>query len=422
MASNCFNLRVWGLPLEHFLHDIDASNRVEEKPVYYWVNQKNMTVPLDAGYVALVNSTDIIVKDLNVSNNYQGVLVSYSDSITVQDILSSNNYYGIHMVASNNSIIIQNNLRNNVVGLLLDLSSCNYVSENNLLDNTQGVMLSYSSLFTPRSIENCIYKNKIVHNGDGILISGASNNSFCGNDIINNNRYGVLAISLSDYNVFCGNNFLTNAKGIGFQSSSNNIVYNNNFINNTLQVDMVDASANYWNLSRYTGGNYWSNNSLIDVDTDGIIDLPYQINNFNIDHHPLAGAFSNHSVLWQSEEYYIAAISNSTERIFEFLPQEKKISFTFIGLNHSLGFCRLSIQKKFLSSFWQDNFTISINGEDPLNISMWEYDGFIYVYFTYLHPNSQVQLIPEFLYNVCLAFFIVISTVTSAIAKKTNLI
>ncbi|MEM2111794.1 MAG: NosD domain-containing protein [Candidatus Bathyarchaeia archaeon] len=416
ITNNRFNFEVWGLPLEHFLHDIDTSNLIEGKPIYYLVNQRNISVPVNAGYLAIVNSSDITIKDLNISNNSQGVLVAYSDSIIIQDVTSNNNLRGIHMVASNHSIITQSNFYDNDIGILLDLSSYNNVSENNFMNNRQGIMLSYSSLFDPRSVENCICKNKIIHNGDGIMLSNTLRNKFYRNEIINNTRYGVLASS-SNYNVFCENVFLTNAKGICFQKSNGNLVYNNNFINNTSQTDIDYASLNDWNLSQYVGGNYWSDDTITDVDSDGINDKPYSIGNFNIDYHPLAGTFLNHSIIWQNEEYFIAAITNSTEHIFHFLPDERTVNFTFGDANHTFGFCRLTIPKRLLSDFWQDNFTILIDGELPSNISMWEDDESIYVYLTYSHPQSQVQLIPELSPRAFLALFIALSAIIFNLKK-----
>lgn len=66
ISGNSLNFHVvWGNNLSHFIHDIDISNKVDGKPIYYWVNQHDKQIPSDAGYVGIVNSTNIIVKDLN---------------------------------------------------------------------------------------------------------------------------------------------------------------------------------------------------------------------------------------------------------------------------------------------------------------------------------------------------------------------
>ena len=49
-----------------------------------------------------------------------------------------------------------------------------------------------------------------------------------------------------------------------------------------------------------------------------------------------------------------------------------------------------------MRKLWGDNFTVLVNGIPPSNMKKWEDDLFIYAYFTYSHPTSQVLLIPEF--------------------------
>lgn len=419
MTKNVFNFGVWGLFLEHFLHDIDSSNNVEGKPVRYLVNEKNKAVPLDAGYVALVNSTGIVVKDLNFVNNFQGVLVSYSVFTTIQNITSTSNYYGIHMVVSNSTVIIQNDISNNNIGLLLDLSSYNYIDRNVFSSNRQGLEFSYSPLSPIHSVGNHIYKNNIIHNGDGIGMIGANDNRFYGNEITANKRYGLFASSSYD-NIFWGNTFSTNSWGIYFDNCRNNIVYNNNFINNTSQVH-VDTSVNSWNLSQAIGGNYWSNNVIVDVDEDGIVDLPYVIGESNVDYYPLAGTFSNYTIFWESGEYPLTVICNSSNLIFEFFPQQRRVNLNFTGTDQTSGFCRISIPKELVQSLWQDNLTILINGEPPSNIRKWEDNASIYVYFTYPHPNSQALMISEIPSVAFPALFFILSLVTAIVVKRTTL-
>jgi parallel beta-helix repeat protein len=49
---------------ECYIHDIDASNTIDGKPIYYWINRCNKTVPLDAACVVIVDSSRITVKNL----------------------------------------------------------------------------------------------------------------------------------------------------------------------------------------------------------------------------------------------------------------------------------------------------------------------------------------------------------------------
>ncbi len=57
----------------YFMQDIDASNTVDGKPVYWLISANNLKVPEDAGYVALINATQVTIQNLALQNNTQGI-------------------------------------------------------------------------------------------------------------------------------------------------------------------------------------------------------------------------------------------------------------------------------------------------------------------------------------------------------------
>jgi parallel beta-helix repeat protein len=99
----------------YYFQDVDTSNTVDGKPIYFWSDRQSGQIPSDAGYVAIVNSTNIIVEGLDLKNNYQGILIAYC----------------------NDTIIRQNNVANNDYGIWLDSSSNNTIYHNNFTDNGQ---------------------------------------------------------------------------------------------------------------------------------------------------------------------------------------------------------------------------------------------------------------------------------------------
>ncbi len=138
ITNNKHNFRVLGWALSDFANDVDDSNTADGKPIYYWVSKRDMAVPIDAGYVALVNCTSITVQNLNLSNNGQGLLLAYTTNSTITKNSITNNQYGIHLVYSSNNTIYGNNITaNNNYGIYLDGSSNNKFHHNNFTDNTQ---------------------------------------------------------------------------------------------------------------------------------------------------------------------------------------------------------------------------------------------------------------------------------------------
>ncbi|MCK4477525.1 S8 family serine peptidase [Candidatus Bathyarchaeota archaeon] len=246
MIGNTRNLDIdfHGGTLSDYMNDIDDSNTVDGKPVYYWVNQHNKSIPSDAGYVAILNSTQIIVKDLNLSNNGQGLLFVSTTNSTVANVQAFDNSIGIYMVKSDDNTIHNCMVTDNLVGIWLSYCSGNIVEANTA---SKGML--------------------------GIALYESSYNSILGNTLLNN----------------------TLLLGIGFSLESNsncNSFFRNNLISNSIQVNIIYNSVNNTFDNGYEG-NYWSNYVGLDSDGDGIGDSPYAIDENNTDNYPLMNLYWN---------------------------------------------------------------------------------------------------------------------------------
>lgn len=416
--GNSRNLCVWGLFLEHFLHDIDVSNIVEGKPACYWINERDRTVPADAGYVAIINSTSIMVKDLVMSNNLDGVLITYCKFSTIQNVTSVNNDYGIHMLASSENTINQNNSSLCSIGLLLDLSWDNYVTRNLLSGNKQGILLSYSPLKPMRSDENHVMNNNITSNVDGILTEDAANNTFQDNEITSNSRSGVL-MSSSTQNLLRGNNLTLNTCGLIFEKSGENTIYNNNFVNNSIHVS-IDSSINFWNSTSELGGNYWTGGNHLDEDRNGLADDPYAINRLNTDYFPLAGKFSMHVIAFQQTEYSVLLISNSTSWVVSFAEQEGGMNINVSTTNDSAGFCQLSIPHELVQELWRDDPVILLDNVSTSAVEMWLGDEMLHVYLSYQSQDHNIVIVPEFSASFYLMALLIVSWILLVLATRTG--
>jgi parallel beta-helix repeat protein len=253
--NNTYNFAVYGTELSHFVNDIDISNTVNGKKVYYLVEQSDLVISPstypDLGFLALVGCTGITVQNQELSNNGQGVVLAFTTGST----------------------ITQNYITKNTVGVGLYSSSGNSISGNYIAKNDRGIQLSRSSN------TNSISANNITNNNNGIFLFSSSQNTINGNNMTNSNI------------------------GIVFSASSTNMIYNNYFVSNTKQVydsHMDDASVtpsvNYWNFAYPQGGNYWDDYTGVDVKSgsnqdqsgsDGLGDTPYIIYENNKDDYPL---------------------------------------------------------------------------------------------------------------------------------------
>jgi len=314
-------------------HDIDISNKVDGKPIYYLVDQQNKTIPLDAGYVGLVNCKNIIVRNLLLKNNVQGVYVEASTNITLLDLDIRNNDVGILFSSTTHSRIENVSIKQISTAIYLSYSHNNTICNSILLhDGWTGIALHYSQNNT---VKDNVIRSTYVHHGTGLSIIG-------------------------DNNIIAGNNILDNCYSVVLEGNGN-IFYHNNFIKNQERVLFAPVLCiNSWNLSRE--GNYWNYTTgwigqRVDKDGDGINDPPckYRLNDNNIDYHPLNETWSStraiNVTLWCTpsvpNQYNITLYSNHVIASRKFKPYWKQgyglITFNITASNE--GFCSVIIPR-----------------------------------------------------------------------------
>ena len=324
MSDNTYNLDVSGWSLADYTHDINTSNTVDGKPVYYLVGESGMVIDSssNAGYIGVVNSSNIVVRDLTMKNNCQGVLFAHTSSSRIENVNVSDNYYGIYMYQSSSNTLTNNHMIDNRYGVYLSESSSNVISDNNASCNWwYGIYMyssPYNSLTNNVADDNSnrgiyVYGNEDEHYNNQIPTSNTVNGKpvyyYYGlsNQVIRNLETTHLTVAgstnvvIMDNNISGGdgihlarsggssirdNNISDNYCGIQLHSSDDtitgNTIFNNRYgvwvsgySSNQIQNNVLNSNGYYGIYLSSTSGNTVSGNSI----SNSGVSMRYSSNN-----------------------------------------------------------------------------------------------------------------------------------------------
>ncbi len=291
-----FGFGVYGDTFEDFMQDIDKSNSINGKPIYYLVGEENVriTKSTELGYLALVNCRNVKVINVVLTNNEQGLLLVNTSGIIrgcrfsfnhagiqilgdakitifsctvnfnqdgfymqhasnvrlIRCRVTNTNFYGIYFYNSHDILIWGCNIASNgYYGIIYEHSWSNVICFNNLLDNFYGGIDMRAD-----SRENKVCFNSIKNCDIGIAMWEFTR----GNEVHHNTikecyTWGV-NVETSDNNRIYYNNIENNQRvGIMVARSEGTQVDHNNIVGNTEGLFVVectvDAKDNWWGSS-----------------------------------------------------------------------------------------------------------------------------------------------------------------------------
>ena len=269
---NC-GLLVYGISLSDYINDVDTSNKVNGKTIYYYIDENGIMVPSDAGEVILINCAYCNISNLDLSDGTIGVELAYSNYNTIsKNTLNNNKFAGIYLESSGDNTVKINTIENNAYGIDLQLSNSNDIKKNKIHKNTYG--------------------------------------SF---------------IYLSNSNTISGNNILYNTYGIRFNHPSNsNNIHHNNLIDNGYNAWDENENTNTWDDGKK--GNYWGDYTKRYPNANriwlkGIWNTPYDIpGEDNQDRYPLIKPH----ISFKEKTVNLTHI-NFLEKIFDCFPMLKQL-------------------------------------------------------------------------------------------------
>jgi parallel beta-helix repeat protein len=246
LTGKGWNFGVWSEPswwtgdlyYSDFINDVDTSNTVNGNPVYYLVDQKDLIIDsVKTGYLALVNCTNIHIRNVVTTNNGQGLLLAFTTNSTVENVTVADNIVGLHVIYSDANTIAASNITNNQYGIDLYHASSNNMTGNTMTENGYSVAVgtgvycefTFWVSYSIPSEGNEISSN--VMNGGGISLS----NSGVTHTLIQNNEIEEGGITIdwrSSNNTLIGNNIVHGYMGIELDGSSGNTLRNNSMIGN----------------------------------------------------------------------------------------------------------------------------------------------------------------------------------------------
>lgn len=249
-------------------------NLVNGKAVYYYVNETGLGKDdfTNPGQIMLLNCSDSVISDLNISHATVGIGIGFGKNITISNVTISHNLYGLVMGLCYNSTISECALIDNTNSGIYFGANYNTIINNTINGNGIGIEILNDCQ------DNVFTENIIKNNNRGVVMGNmygiCENNTFSGNSIKRNKNDGIFLQNCKN-NTFSGNILSANGwRGIVCKENCyNNLFYGNYLLGNGINVVDDPLNNNYWNGSDV--GNFWDDYAGLDADNDGIGDTPH---------------------------------------------------------------------------------------------------------------------------------------------------
>lgn len=278
-----FNSSTLGWGYDHFNHIQDGIDAVAENGTVFVYNgfyYENVLINRSHLTLKGEEKNTTIIDALRLGNS---LIIQNTDHIIINGFTIRN--------ASENGILLYG-LSSDHSWINHDFNLSNLIIRNNSANGIYIHATGYGCRISNTQINNCeIFSNgnsgiSIHADGNHCIIGESPSRTNISNCQIRNNSIGVSlrtenhhsyvsAVIIQNCSIEKNNDYGIETSMSGDCWNDGNIIYHNNFVNNT--VNAYDPYANIWQNNELHQGNYWSDYSGSDNNFDGIGDTPYNI-------------------------------------------------------------------------------------------------------------------------------------------------
>ena len=214
------------------------------------------------GGIYIENATKVIItSNTALRNTEEGIQLHIGNTNEIVDNIANSNLVGILLSGNNyNNTISGNEVNQNYNGIQVYLGVYNTISENIVSGNGY-----HGLIIEANSHHNYIWYNSLINNTHGIMIFNSHYNDVSDNDIIGSEK-DALNILESDYNNISINNIIDNTYGIRSYGGEHSTIFENFIFGNLYGVYFEHRCYN--NTIRNNDINYNENGLIINGESN----------------------------------------------------------------------------------------------------------------------------------------------------------
>lgn len=230
-------LQIIGEAVDDWLQEIDKTNTIDGRAIYYLVGEENLTIDatMNPGYIMLIRCKNITVAGLNLSG--QGILLIETEAATVRGNRITGAKEGISLWRSANDLLEGNTISGGEIGIHLRGSTAEILSQNDISGSGIGILIAGGG-------GDLLEGNEIAESArHGISLESSNNNRIKGNGVRGSKEYGIL-IRAARGNIVEANELLQNWVGLFLQGAQANTIKGNKAHENNFGIYLADSQGN----------------------------------------------------------------------------------------------------------------------------------------------------------------------------------